>query len=93
MSDFDLLGSEVSPLASGQAVTIGGMKGRDRPYALTASKPRGKSAISVVFSDRCDMVVATAVVAHERAATIEPGVIEFLNSETVLHWVEVSLGL
>src|SRR5262249_6977241 len=36
MSDFDLVGGEVSPLAAGRPVTIGWMKGRIRAYALTA---------------------------------------------------------
>jgi hypothetical protein len=93
MSDFDLVGGEVSPLAAGRAVRIGAMKGRDRAYALTASKPPGKSAISVVFNDRCDMVVATVVLPHDRPTTIEPIVVEFLNSAPVLHWAEVTLGL
>jgi hypothetical protein len=93
MSDFDLVGGEVSPLAAGRAVRIGAMKGRDRAYALTASKPPGKSAISVVFNDRCDMVVATVVLPNDRPTTIEPIVVEFLNSAPVLHWAEVTLGL
>jgi hypothetical protein len=58
------------------------MNGRDRAYALTAPTLLGKSTISVVFSDRCDMVVATAVLPHDRLATIEPVLIEFLNSAT-----------
>jgi hypothetical protein len=33
------------------------------------------------------------VVAHDRPAIIEPSVIEFLNSKTILHWAEVTLGL
>jgi hypothetical protein len=36
---------------------------------------------------------ATVVLPHDRPATIEPGVIEFLNSVTVLHWAEVTLGI
>jgi hypothetical protein len=63
------------------------MKGRTRAYALTAYNRPGKSAISVVFNDRCDMIVTTVVVPHDRPATIEPDVMEFLNSTTVLHWV------
>jgi hypothetical protein len=93
MSDFDLVGGEVSPLGAGRPVRIGGMKGRERAYALTASKPPGKSAISVVFNDRCDMVAATVVLPHDRPATIERAVIEFLNSAVVVHWAEMSLGL
>jgi hypothetical protein len=93
MSDFDLVGGEVSPLAAGRPITIANMKGRSRAYTFTARTPPGKTAISVAFNDRCDMIVATVVLPHDRPATIEPGVIEFLNGETVLHWAEVALGI
>ena len=93
MSDFDLVGGEASPLAPGRPVRIGGMNGRYRAYVLAALTPPGESAISVVFNDRCDMVVATAVLPHDQPTTIEPAVIEFLNSAAVLRWAEVALGL
>jgi hypothetical protein len=93
MSDFDLVGGEVSPLGAGRPITIAWMKGRSRAYALAARNSAGKSAISVVFNDRCDMIVATVVLPHDRPATIEPGVIEFLNSRPVVHWAEVALGI
>jgi hypothetical protein len=93
MSDFDLVGAEVSPFGAGRPITIGWMKGRSRAYMLTAHNRPGKSAISVVFNDRCDMIVATVVLPHDRPATIEPGVMEFLNSKTMLHWAEVALGI
>src|SRR5262245_34828868 len=72
MSDFDLVGSEVSPLGAGRPITIAWMKGRSRAYALAARNRPGRSAISVVFNDRCDMIVATVVLPHDRPATIEP---------------------
>ena len=93
MSDFDLVGGEVSPLGAGRPITIAWMKGRSRAYTLAARNPPGKTAISVAFNDRCDMVVATIVLLHDRPAMIEPGVIEFLNGNTVLRWAEVTLGL
>jgi hypothetical protein len=93
MSDFDLVGGEVSPLAAGRPITVAWMKGRSRAYTLTALKPPGKTALSVAFNDRCDMVVATAVLPHDRPAMIEPGVLAFLNGNTVLRWAEVALGL
>jgi hypothetical protein len=92
MSDLDLVGGEVAPLGAGRAITIAWMKGRSRAYMLPARNRLGKSAISVAFSDRCDMIVATVVLLHDRPATIEPRVMEFLNSRTVLHWAEVALG-
>jgi hypothetical protein len=66
------------------------VKGRSRAYALNGHHPLGK--ISVAFNDRCDMVVATAVLGNDRPAASEPGVIEFLNGKT-LGWAEVTLGL
>ena len=36
MSDFDLVGGEVSPLGAGRPITIAWMKGRSRAYALAA---------------------------------------------------------
>ena len=67
MSDFDLIGAEVSPLGAGRPITVAWMKGRSRGYALSARNPPGKSAISVVFNDRCDMIVATVVLPHDTA--------------------------
>jgi hypothetical protein len=93
MSDFDLVGGEASPLGAGRPITIAWMKGRSRAYTLTARNPPGKTALSVAFNDRCDMVVATAVLPHDRPAMIELGVIDFLNGSTVLRWAEVALGL
>jgi hypothetical protein len=93
MSDFDLIGTEVLPLGSGQPITIGWMKGRSRAYTLTPRNPLGQSAISVVFNDRCDMIAATVVLAHDRPATIQAPIMEFLNSEAMLHWSEIALGI
>lgn len=93
MSDFDLVGGEVLPLGAGRPITIAWMKGRSRAYTLTTRNPPGKTALSVAFNDRCDMVVATAVLRHDRPAIIEPRVIDFLNGSTVLRWAEIALGL
>jgi hypothetical protein len=93
MSDLDLVGGEFSPLRAGQPITISGMKGRSRIYALTARNAPGKTALSVVFNERCDMVAATAVLPHDRPGAIEPGVMDFLNSSTVMRWAEGALGL
>ena len=77
----------------GRPISVAWMKGRSRSYALTAKNRPGRSALSVAFNDRCDAVVATAVLGNDRVAAIEPGVLKFLNSKTVLRWAEVTLGL
>jgi hypothetical protein len=92
MGDLDLVG-EVSPLGAGRPVSIARMKGRSRAYTLNARNPPGKTVISVVFNERCDMIAATAVLGHDRPAATEPSVIAFLNSNTVMRWAEITLGL
>jgi hypothetical protein len=92
MGDLYLVG-EASPLGTGGPISVAWMKGRSRAYALSGHNPLGKTTISVAFNDRCDMVVATAVLSSDRPAAIEPGVIEFLNGNTVMRWAEVTLGL
>ena len=92
MGDLVLVG-EVLPLGAGHPISIAWMKGRSRAYALRARNPPGKTAISVVFNERCDMIVATAVLGHDRPAATEPSVIEFLNGNTAMRWAEVALGL
>jgi hypothetical protein len=92
MGDLALVG-EVSPLGTGRPISIARMDGRSRTYVLNARNPLGKTAISVVFRERCDMIAATAVVGHDRPAAIEPSVIAFLNGSTVMRWAEITLGL
>ena len=92
MGDLVLVG-EVTPLATGRPISIAWMKGRSRAYQLNNRNPYGKTVISVVFNERCDMIVATAVVGHDRPAATEPSVIEFLNGNTVMRWAEITLGL
>ena len=92
MGDLVLVG-DVSPLGTSRPVRIAWMEGRSRAYTLNARNPLGKTAISVVFRERCDMIAATAVLGHDRPAAIEPSVIEFLNGSTVMRWAEITLGL
>jgi hypothetical protein len=92
MGDLFLVG-EVSPLGQGRPIGIASMNGRSRAYTINARNPPGKTVISVVLNERCDMIAATAVLGHDRPAATEPSVIEFLNSNTVMRWAEVALGL
>jgi hypothetical protein len=93
MGDLYLVGREVEPLAPGTPIRIGRMSGRSRAYALTGRDPASRSALSLAFSDRCDIVVATLVLPDERPEAIEPAAIDFLNSGPMLDWVELALGM
>jgi hypothetical protein len=92
MGDLVLVG-DVSPLGVGRPISVAWMKGRSRAYQINTRNALGKTAISVVFNERCDMIAATAVLGDDRTAVIEPSVIEFLNGSTVMHWAEITLGL
>ena len=93
IGDLELLGGKVAAQGAGRLIAVAHMKGRSRSYALTASNQPGNSALSIGYNDRCDALVATAVVQHDRPAEVEARVLEFLNTPTVLRWAEVTLGL
>jgi hypothetical protein len=93
LSDFRLMGEKLSVLGPGRQINVAWMKGRSRAYAISDPYRARSSALAIAFNDRCDAIVATAVVAQDRPSAIEPSVIEFLNSKPVLHWAEVTLGL
>lgn len=91
ISDHDLFGNRLTAMAPGRPIEVAWMKGRSRAFALRDPQP--KSALSIGFNDRCDAIIATAVVADEKPAALEAAVLAFLNSRTVLRWAEVTLGL
>src|SRR5271169_4304960 len=93
LSDFTLMGEKLSVLGPGREIGVAWMKGRSRAYAIAEPYRAPNSALAIAFNDRCDAVVATAVVAHDHPNAIEPSVVDFLNSEVIVHWAEVTLGL
>ncbi len=92
IGDKDLFGDTLSPLGAGREISVAWMKGRSRPFAIAGTRPTA-SALSVGFNDRCDAIIATAVLGHDKPHAVEPAVLEFLNSRTVIRWAEVTLGL
>jgi hypothetical protein len=90
LADFRLMGEKPAALNPGNPIRVAWMKGRSRAYGNRHSRD---SALAIAFNDRCDAVVATAIVAHPRPGGIEPSVIAFLNSKTVVGWAEITLGL
>jgi hypothetical protein len=92
VGDLDLLGKERAALGPGQPIEVRWMKGRSRGYALGDAAP-AKSALSIAFHERCDMIVATAAITGNKPAAQEGAVLDFLNSDRVLQWAELTLGL
>ena len=93
MGDLAMIGGEVEPLGVGKQIKVGSMHGRSRVYGVRGTQNRHGSAISLAFNQRCDMVAALALLQRDDATSIEPVVLDFLNSETVLKWTETTLGL
>lgn len=93
ISDFELIGNQATAQAPGHPIAVAWMKGRSRPFTVSSEAGAKTSALSLGFNDRCDAIIATAVLAQDRASAVEPAVLDFLNSQTVLRWAEVTLGL
>jgi hypothetical protein len=93
LTDFALMGERISVLRPGREIKVAWMKGRSRSYVVAEPYRAKNSALAIAFNDRCDAIVATAVVGHDHPDMAEPSVIDFLNSEVIVHWAEVTLGL
>jgi hypothetical protein len=94
IGDLELLGVKAAAQGDGHPIAVAYMKGRSRAYALAATdKGPGKSALSIGYNERCDAIVATAVVQHDRPGDVESGVLTFLSGPTVMRWIEGTLGL
>lgn len=93
LSDFVLMGEGVNDLGPGRPIRVAWMNGRSRSYAVSKPLRAGRSALSIAFNDRCDAIVATAVIGDTRANAVEPAVIGLLNGDKVIRWAEVTLGL
>ena len=93
VGDVGLIDGESSALGAGRPIGVHWMKGRSRSYAVGGRVPSAKSTLSLAFNDRCDAIVALAVVEGDRASAQEPAVLEFLNGDLILRWAESTLGL
>ena len=89
MGDLALIG-KATPIGASQEIIVGPMRGRSRAYRVEGNR---YTALSLAFNQRCDMVAATALVGPGAPASIEPAVLAFLNSDRMLKWAEIALGL
>ncbi|UPK26221.1 hypothetical protein [Bradyrhizobium sp. 195] len=89
MGDLALIG-KVTPIGAGREIVVGRMRGRSRAYRVEGNR---NAALSLAFNQRCDMVAATVLVGPGAPASLEPAVLAFLNSDRMLNWAEIALGL
>jgi len=93
VSDRELLGDKTVAREPSRAVKVAWMKGRSRVYTGLNYSPKGATALAIAYNDRCDVIVATAVVPGKDPLIVEPAVLDFLNSKPVMSWAERTLGL
>jgi hypothetical protein len=91
--DVDLIGPERASLGPGRPIEVRWAKARMRPYTLSGRGATARSALAIALHERCDLIVATAAVSHGEPVAHGGAVLEFLNSDTILGWAEVTLGL
>jgi hypothetical protein len=93
LADLDLFGGRHAADGPGRPIAVASMKGRSRSYTIASASPHGKSALAIAFNERCDAIVATAIVGHDRPEMAEPAVLDFLNGDAIQKWARVTLGL
>ena len=69
------------------------MQGRSRPYLIIGSFGSPTSALALALNDRCDVIVATAIVNGPPPISAEDAVIRFLNGDVISRWADMALGL
>ena len=53
----------------------------------------GERLMSIAYNDECDVVVAVARFAYGDPAVLEPAILAFLNTNTMVLWAKKELGL
>jgi hypothetical protein len=76
----------------GRPARVGWMHGRSRIYRAPELGARD-AVLSVAYNDECDVVVALATLGSGDAASAEPAVLAFLNSDDMVRWAKRELGL
>jgi hypothetical protein len=93
LADLYLFAGRHSPDGPGHLIGVAWMKGRSRSYSIAGGQQHGKSALTIAFNDRCDAIVATAIVAHDQTEVVENAVLAFVNGAIILKWAQLTLGL
>jgi hypothetical protein len=94
VADLELIAAGKTPIGPGKSITVGPMKGRSRGYVTAAAaSPSASSVLAIAYNERCDVIVATVAMAHDRPAAIEQFAMAFLNGDAVMQWAALKLGL
>ena len=61
LTDFEFLGDHVAPQGTGRQITVAGVSGRLRAFAVQTGRGGARHAVAVVLARNCEAVVATLV--------------------------------
>lgn len=89
ISDVELISAQYAGDTPGNTVSVADMKGRSRVYHMTGTK--SGTVLSVAFSRKCDVMVATAVTGSGTPPP-EELVLQFLNGDIITGWATRDLG-
>ena len=92
VADTELLRAKTRALGSGRPIKVGWMRGLTRSYSAFDGET-GERLVSIAYNDECDVVVAVARFANGNPAVLEPAVLAFLNTNTMVLWAKKELGL
>jgi hypothetical protein len=92
VADTELLRAKTRALGSGRPIKIGWMRGLTRSYSASDGET-GERLVSIAYNDECDVVVAVARFANGNPAVLEPAILAFLNTDTMVLWAKKELGL
>jgi len=59
LTDFEFLGDHVVPQGSGRPITLAGVSGRLRAFAVQSERGGARHAVAVALAHTCEAVVAT----------------------------------
>ncbi|HEY1473342.1 MAG TPA: hypothetical protein VGF53_04595 [Pseudolabrys sp.] len=93
LSDFDFMNGATAALGEGHEITVAWMKGRLRTYAAAGPARTRTTAISIVYNNNSDALIATVILNGRQLDGVEPVVIAFLNEKSMLLWLTNKVGL
>ena len=92
VGDLQLVaGRPYSAAGPGRPIAAARMQGRSRPYLIiVGSFGSPKSALAMALNERCDVIVATAIVNGRPPISAENAVIRFLNGDVIARWADMA---
>src|SRR5215831_7732411 len=91
VADTELLRAKTRSLGAGRPIKVGWMRGLTRSYSASDGET-GERLVSIAYNDECDVVVAVARFAQGDPAVLEPAILNFLNTNTMVLWAKKELG-